>query len=178
MCAKRMTPMSGRYSPVAILTARFRPRGEHIAQQNTKRRPSNRKHPGKPTTEAMGRKLLDIIVYSKSCRSGHKLVLDDLAETTEIGDWKMPDFKSACTFAASQGWLVIEKGWADADLHEWGWQRPDCRKHNDGLAQAAVERASWRSNDVGSSLPCQRSRRSCWGRLAHLGEGPSALSFT
>jgi hypothetical protein len=83
--------------------------GEHIAQQNTKRRPSSRKRPGKPTTEAMGRKLLDIIVYSKSGRSGQTLILDDLAETTEIGDWKMPDFKSACTFAASQGWLVIEK---------------------------------------------------------------------
>ena len=33
--------------------------------------------------------------------------LDDLAET-EIGDWKMPQFKAACAYAASQGWLVVE----------------------------------------------------------------------
>jgi hypothetical protein len=33
--------------------------------------------------------------------------LDDLAETP-IGDWKMPDFKMACSNAASQGWLIVE----------------------------------------------------------------------
>ena len=26
---------------------------------------------------------------------------------TEIGDWKMPEFRSACVYAASQGWLVV-----------------------------------------------------------------------
>jgi hypothetical protein len=35
------------------------------------------------------------------------LTLDDLA-ATEIGDWKMPDFKAACSHAASQGWLIVE----------------------------------------------------------------------
>ena len=35
------------------------------------------------------------------------LSLDDL-ETTDIGDWKMPDYKAACAYAASQGWLIIE----------------------------------------------------------------------
>jgi hypothetical protein len=30
-----------------------------------------------------------------------------LAET-EIGDWTMPDFKAASTYAASQGWLVVD----------------------------------------------------------------------
>jgi hypothetical protein len=35
------------------------------------------------------------------------LTLDDLTET-EIGDWKMPDFKTACAYAASQGWLIVE----------------------------------------------------------------------
>jgi hypothetical protein len=34
--------------------------------------------------------------------------LDDLAETSEVGDWKMPDFRMACSYAASQGWLIVE----------------------------------------------------------------------
>ena len=25
-----------------------------------------------------------------------------------IGDWTLPDFKAACTFAVSQGWLIVE----------------------------------------------------------------------
>jgi hypothetical protein len=33
--------------------------------------------------------------------------LDDLTET-EIGDWKMSDFKAACSYAVSQGWLIVE----------------------------------------------------------------------
>ena len=41
------------------------------------------------------------------CRIGGTLTLDDLAET-EIGDWKMPDFRLACSYAASQGWLIVE----------------------------------------------------------------------
>ena len=48
------------------------------------------------------------MVYGKRCRIGGTLTLDDLAETSEIGDWKMPDFKAACTYAASQGWLIVE----------------------------------------------------------------------
>jgi hypothetical protein len=35
------------------------------------------------------------------------LTLDDLTET-EVGDWKMPTFKMACTYAVSQGWLLVE----------------------------------------------------------------------
>ena len=42
------------------------------------------------------------------CRIGATLTLDDLAETSEIGDWKMPDFRAACTYAVSQGWLIVE----------------------------------------------------------------------
>lgn len=57
----------------------------------------------------MGRKLLDVMVYDKSCRIGDSLELSDLAENSEVGDWKMPDFKMACTYAASQGWLVIDR---------------------------------------------------------------------
>ena len=60
----------------------------------------------KQTPEAIGRRLLDIVVYTKHCRVGGKLTLDDL-EVTEIGDWKMPEFRSACVYAASQGWLVV-----------------------------------------------------------------------
>jgi hypothetical protein len=82
--------------------------GEHVAQQNIGRSRISRKRPGKQTAEAIGRRLLDVIVYGKSCRVGDKVILDDLAETSEVGDWKMPDFKMACTYAASQGWLVIE----------------------------------------------------------------------
>lgn len=62
--------------------------------------------PRKQTAEVIGRRLLEIMVYTKSCQIGGKLTLADL-EATEIGDWKMPDFKSACLYAASQGWLVV-----------------------------------------------------------------------
>jgi hypothetical protein len=55
----------------------------------------------------MGRRLLRIVVYDKCCRIGDSLTLDDLAETSEIGDWKMPDFKAACAYAVSQGWLIV-----------------------------------------------------------------------
>jgi hypothetical protein len=44
---------------------------------------------------------------SNGCRIGGTLTLDDLAET-EIGDWKMPDFRLARTYAVSQGWLIVE----------------------------------------------------------------------
>jgi hypothetical protein len=66
-----------------------------------------REHPSKQTAETTGRRLLEIVVYDKCCRIGGKLSLDDLAET-EIGDWKMPDFNAACSYAASQGWLIVQ----------------------------------------------------------------------
>jgi hypothetical protein len=50
---------------------------------------------------------LEIVVYDKCWRIGGSLTLDDLAKTSEIGDWKMPDFKAACSYAASQGWLIV-----------------------------------------------------------------------
>jgi hypothetical protein len=55
----------------------------------------------------LGRRLLAVIVYRQNCRVGDKLTLDDL-EATEIGDWAMPDFRSARRFAASQGWLIVK----------------------------------------------------------------------
>jgi hypothetical protein len=50
---------------------------------------------------------LEIVVYGRHCRIGGRLTLDDLAES-EIGDWKMPDFKAACAYAVAQGWLIVE----------------------------------------------------------------------
>ena len=62
---------------------------------------------GKQAADALGRRLLAVIVYDQHRRMGDKLTLDDLDET-EIGDWKMPDFKAACTYAAAQGWLIVQ----------------------------------------------------------------------
>jgi len=81
--------------------------GEHIENRNTGRPRIARKHPSKQTAEAIGRRLLEIIVHEKSYRIGGKLSVNDIAET-EIGDWKMPEFKAACSYAASQGWLIVE----------------------------------------------------------------------
>ena len=50
---------------------------------------------------------MEVVVYDKCCRVGEKLTLDDLVETSEVGDWKMSDFKAACSYAASQGWLIV-----------------------------------------------------------------------
>jgi hypothetical protein len=82
--------------------------GEHTEQRIAGRTRLSRKRPAKQSAEAMGRRLLEIVVYDKSCRTGGTLTLDDLAETSEVGDWKMPDFKAACTYVASQGWLIVE----------------------------------------------------------------------
>jgi hypothetical protein len=76
--------------------------GENIHQQPAKLRP------GSSTAEPIARKLLDVIVYDKGCRIGDKLTLDDLIETTDIGDWKMSAFETARTYAVAQGWLVVE----------------------------------------------------------------------
>ena len=54
--------------------------------------------------------MLDIIVYDKACRVGARLSLDELADSSEVGDWKMPDFRLACRYAASQGWLIVDEG--------------------------------------------------------------------
>ena len=61
----------------------------------------------KQTAKALARRLLRVVVYDKRCRIGGTLSVDDLAETSEIGDWKMPDFKAARAYAASQGWLIV-----------------------------------------------------------------------
>jgi hypothetical protein len=76
--------------------------GENIHQRIAKDRTDAR------TAEPIARKLLDVIVYHKGCRVGDKLTLDDLIETSDIGDWKMSVFETARTYAVAQGWLVIE----------------------------------------------------------------------
>jgi hypothetical protein len=76
--------------------------GEYVAQQNIGSGRSKMSGPGSQTAEAIGRRLLDVVVYTKGCRAGDTLMLNDL------GDWKMPDYKMACTYAASQGWLIIK----------------------------------------------------------------------
>jgi hypothetical protein len=82
--------------------------GEHIERPGTEELSRiARKRPVKPTTEAIGRRLLEIVVYGKGCRIGGTLTLGDLVES-EIGDWKMPDFSAACSYAASQGWLIVQ----------------------------------------------------------------------
>jgi hypothetical protein len=60
------------------------------------------------TPELIARRLLEIVVYDKCCRIGGRLILDDLAETSEVGDWKTPNHRAACAYAASQGWLIVE----------------------------------------------------------------------
>jgi hypothetical protein len=80
---------------------------EHTDQRITDRPRIARKRPLKETPEVLGRRLLNVAVYDKRCRVGGSLTLDDLAET-EVGDWKMPDFRAACAYAASQGWLAVE----------------------------------------------------------------------
>jgi hypothetical protein len=81
--------------------------GENVEHRGVQRRRIARKRPDKQSAEAIGRRLLEIVVYDKCCRIGGSRTLDDLAETSEVGDWKMPDFKAACSYAASQGWLIV-----------------------------------------------------------------------
>ena len=80
--------------------------GEHI-ERGIQRHRIARKHPSKQTPETLGRRLLEIVVYDRCCRIGGTQSLDDLSET-EIGDWTMPNFRAACAYAASQGWLVVQ----------------------------------------------------------------------
>ena len=82
--------------------------GEHTEQRITDRPRIAWKRPSKQTPEVLGRRLLEIVVYDKRSRIGATLTLNDLVETSEVGDWTMPDFKVACAYAASQGWLIVQ----------------------------------------------------------------------
>jgi hypothetical protein len=55
------------------------------------------------------------ILLAISGRIGGTLTMDDLAETSEVGDWKMPEFKAACALGrsgspGSTDILVLEVG--------------------------------------------------------------------
>jgi hypothetical protein len=104
----RLQYSAGNLWSVSLGTIMVRGMGENITHQNIGRRPTGTVRGDRKAAEAIGRKLLDVIVYGKSSRIGDKLNVDDLAGTSEIGDWKMPDFKLACSYAAAQGWLVID----------------------------------------------------------------------
>jgi hypothetical protein len=82
--------------------------GEHTVQRITDRPRVARKRVVRQTPELIARRLLEIVVYDKCCRIGGRLILDDLAETSEVGDWKTPNHRAACAYAASQGWLIVE----------------------------------------------------------------------
>ena len=81
--------------------------GEHSGQLASDRRQTGRKQPPKQTPDVVGRRLLDVIVYDRNCRIGGQISVDDL-ETTEVGDWTMPQFRAACAYGASQGWLIVQ----------------------------------------------------------------------
>jgi hypothetical protein len=80
--------------------------GDHIQRPIAARQGSAGTVPANRHRKQFGRRLLEIVVYNKRCRIGGTLTLDDLAES-EIGDWKMPAFRSACSYAGSHGWLVV-----------------------------------------------------------------------
>jgi hypothetical protein len=94
-CVQSLTPLA--YWPPAIQTAIQWSMGERTEQRITERPRSARKRP-KQTAEASARRLLEIVVYARCCRIGGTLTLDDLAETSEVGDWKMSQFKAACFY--------------------------------------------------------------------------------
>jgi hypothetical protein len=94
------------YWPVDARAANWPGMGEHSAQTTADRARSARKQARKQAPDAMGLRLLEIIVYGQNCRIGGHVSVDDL-EATEIGDWSMPAFKAACGYAASQGWLIV-----------------------------------------------------------------------
>ena len=76
---------------------------------------------------------------------GPLLTLDDLAGASEIGDWKMPDFKAACAYAVSQGWLIVEDDvlTLTAARAGWGLRRPCSERSLDFIWMKKV--TGWRS---------------------------------
>src|ERR1700733_6264996 len=66
------------YWSVASAPATSSVMGEHVALQNIADVQTNRKRPSKQTAAAIGHKLLEIIVYRKTCRMGDKLSVFDL----------------------------------------------------------------------------------------------------
>ena len=52
----------------------------------------------------------DIVWDNKHCLENRQYdqLLDDLANILQISDRSMPDFRIACSYAAKQGWLIVE----------------------------------------------------------------------
>jgi hypothetical protein len=124
--------------------------GKRAELRVTDRPTLSRNRPSKQTPEAIGRRLLRIVVYDKQCRIGGMLTLDDLAET-EIGDWLMPEFKTACSCATSQDWLIVSDdmltlttarlGCGLTIMRLWIDCHPtvlDCRSNRPGLAPPSL----------------------------------------
>jgi hypothetical protein len=66
-------------------------------------------HPGQPRIpEVVARALLNIIVYDKCCRGGDTVGFDELIMIYEKNGWELSRFVMARTYAAAQGWIVIE----------------------------------------------------------------------
>jgi hypothetical protein len=58
--------------------------------------------------QVLARHLLHVLVHELHRRAGDRVPTDEVAKT-EIGDWKMPEFKTCCAFAVSLGWLILEE---------------------------------------------------------------------
>ena len=80
---------------------------ERIGQQDLRRARSEPIRSGNQTLRGIGHRLLEIVVYGKCCRIGGSMRPDDLVDS-EIGDWTMPNYRAACQYAASQGWLILK----------------------------------------------------------------------
>jgi hypothetical protein len=76
---------------------------------NTSRRKQQARsiEPDRPA-QVLGRRLLEVLVYEICCRPGDRIGTGQVAES-EIGDWKMPQFKAGCSYAVSQGWLIADE---------------------------------------------------------------------
>ena len=61
-------------------------------------------------SQALARRMLEVLVYELCCRAGDAVRIDEVADTTEVGDWMMPEFKACRDYAVSQGWLIVEEG--------------------------------------------------------------------
>ena len=80
---------------------------EHGGHLNTDRRRISRKPSGKLRAAAIGRRLLEIVRVRQALSDRRHADPGRSGGASEIGDWKMPDFKAACAYAASQGWLIV-----------------------------------------------------------------------
>ena len=124
----------------------------------------------------MARRLMEIIIYQRACRVGETLSLDGLAET-EIGDWTMPQFRTAREYAVCQGWLVAQDDVLRLTVADCGRPEPS-GSHNHRLSNFDVgpdgviefdKSCQWESElgdrfqEVGEAdVRCAAQGRFCW----------------